>query len=357
MANRSWKEGKIIEAWKLAKVVMIEKKATDRNNPRNYRPISLTNSIIKIIQKLQKRLNFKLNINSYISPYQSGFQKTVLHSLNLASRNNFNTRPTNDRAKNACRAVNRVVTSVFSPITSSSNSKSSSRVISPIRKTPSFHFLNEMATHGDEAARLIEQQRENDAQLAAQQQAQLVTEDGVATNNPTNMQNNLLTEMLRLLQLQSGQLNEMTTRIQRLEAEANQRNEAMRQQQVGADGHQPHGNFNHQLAVGDRMELEYGEMRVELSVCSNLITNASPEQNPRVNARTRTKAFEAIQMHDSLDEDALQNQGFRQGLASRPNLQITQTQSPIQTQTQAQIHCQSRQPPLTNSTSIDSTDV
>jgi len=34
MANRSWKEGRVIEAWKLAKVLMIEKKATDQKNMR-----------------------------------------------------------------------------------------------------------------------------------------------------------------------------------------------------------------------------------------------------------------------------------------------------------------------------------
>jgi len=50
MASRSCKEGRVIEVWKLAKVVMIEKKATDRKKNRNYRPISLTNSIIKIIE-------------------------------------------------------------------------------------------------------------------------------------------------------------------------------------------------------------------------------------------------------------------------------------------------------------------
>ncbi len=49
MANRSWNEGRVLESWKIAKVVMIEKKGLDRNNPRNYRPISLTSSIIKII--------------------------------------------------------------------------------------------------------------------------------------------------------------------------------------------------------------------------------------------------------------------------------------------------------------------
>jgi hypothetical protein len=54
---------------------MIEKKGLDRNNPRNYRPISLTSSIIKIIEKLvQKKLNYELNLIN--SPFQSGFQKS-----------------------------------------------------------------------------------------------------------------------------------------------------------------------------------------------------------------------------------------------------------------------------------------
>ncbi len=34
MASRSCKEGRVIEVWKLAKVVMIEKKATDRKKQK-----------------------------------------------------------------------------------------------------------------------------------------------------------------------------------------------------------------------------------------------------------------------------------------------------------------------------------
>ena len=83
--------------------------------------------------------------------------------------------------------------------------------------------------------------------------------------------------MLRLLQLQIGQLTDMAYRVQRLGAEDNQRNEAMRNQKAEAQGQQPHGSFNHQLAVGDRMEMEYGELRVEPSVCSYLNLETATE--------------------------------------------------------------------------------
>ena len=54
---------------------MIDKKDTDRSNPKNYRPISLTNSIVKIIEKLVKtRLDKFLVDNKIISMYQSGFR-------------------------------------------------------------------------------------------------------------------------------------------------------------------------------------------------------------------------------------------------------------------------------------------
>lgn len=76
MANESWNKNLILPSWKLAKMIMIPKGDSIRSNPHNYRPISLTNSIIKLFEKLaQPRLDkFILNHN-LIDPLQSGFQK------------------------------------------------------------------------------------------------------------------------------------------------------------------------------------------------------------------------------------------------------------------------------------------
>ncbi len=62
IANASWNYNCIIEDWKISQVTMIDKKSDDRANPKNYRPISLTNSVFKLIEKLIKEslLNLKL---------------------------------------------------------------------------------------------------------------------------------------------------------------------------------------------------------------------------------------------------------------------------------------------------------
>jgi hypothetical protein len=55
---------------------MIEKKDTNNQDPNNYRPISLTNCIPKIIEKLvNKRLNDFLDKHNLIHSHQSGFRK------------------------------------------------------------------------------------------------------------------------------------------------------------------------------------------------------------------------------------------------------------------------------------------
>ena len=43
--NKSWSSGKLIEEWKIAEVIMINKKEDDLSNSNNYRPISLTKCI------------------------------------------------------------------------------------------------------------------------------------------------------------------------------------------------------------------------------------------------------------------------------------------------------------------------
>ena len=72
--NFSWRNSIVIQEWKLAQISMIEKK-DDLHNPMNYRPISLTNCIVKLIERLiQNRLVQFLDANNVISDYQSGFR-------------------------------------------------------------------------------------------------------------------------------------------------------------------------------------------------------------------------------------------------------------------------------------------
>ena len=54
---------------------MIPKKPNDRHNINNYRPISLTNSMVKILERLIKnRLTEYLDSNNLITKFQSGFR-------------------------------------------------------------------------------------------------------------------------------------------------------------------------------------------------------------------------------------------------------------------------------------------
>lgn len=76
MINKSFNNNDIPIEWKTAKIIMIPKKPNDSNNINNYRPISLTNTIVKLIERLVKnRLVHFLESNNLISNYQSGFRE------------------------------------------------------------------------------------------------------------------------------------------------------------------------------------------------------------------------------------------------------------------------------------------
>ncbi len=76
MANLSWNHHNVLEDWKIAQITMIEKKSEDKHNPINYRPISLTNTTIKLIGKLIKvRLSSFLENNKILTKFQSGFRE------------------------------------------------------------------------------------------------------------------------------------------------------------------------------------------------------------------------------------------------------------------------------------------
>ena len=73
--NKSWTEGKLPTAWKLATINPILKKGKKAGEPKSYRPISLTSSIGKLCEKiLNSRLYWWLESSGLISQCQAGFR-------------------------------------------------------------------------------------------------------------------------------------------------------------------------------------------------------------------------------------------------------------------------------------------
>jgi hypothetical protein len=71
-----YKQNIIPEAWKLAQVTMIPKKVAKSNNPKDYRPISVTSCLGKLAERpLRTRLYDYLNKNNLLIDQQSGFRK------------------------------------------------------------------------------------------------------------------------------------------------------------------------------------------------------------------------------------------------------------------------------------------
>jgi ribonuclease HI len=76
MINKSWENNDIPDSWKMAVVKPILKANKDKNDIASYRPISLTNTISKIMEKMVVyRLNWYLEKNNLLKPTQSGFRK------------------------------------------------------------------------------------------------------------------------------------------------------------------------------------------------------------------------------------------------------------------------------------------
>ena len=75
LMNKCFIENVIPKEWKIAKIIMIKKK-DDPHDINNYRPISLTNSLAKLLERLVKnRLVEFLNAEKIITKFQSGFRE------------------------------------------------------------------------------------------------------------------------------------------------------------------------------------------------------------------------------------------------------------------------------------------
>jgi hypothetical protein len=69
-------ENQIPSEWKTAEITMLPKKANDKSDFNNYRPISKTPSLAKLFEKLiSARLNIFLKENNLIVKHQSGFRQ------------------------------------------------------------------------------------------------------------------------------------------------------------------------------------------------------------------------------------------------------------------------------------------
>ena len=89
--NVSINFGKVPVRWKKVIVKMIPKKADSKNNPNNYRPISLTNCIARLCERvIYIKIQEHLKANNIIVKQQSGFRahrQTKDNLFNLIQKN------------------------------------------------------------------------------------------------------------------------------------------------------------------------------------------------------------------------------------------------------------------------------
>lgn len=74
--NRIWSSGVYPIAWKDACVIPLYKNGKDKNEPKSYRPISLTSHSGKLLEGMVKaRLEHHIESKNILTPFQSGFRK------------------------------------------------------------------------------------------------------------------------------------------------------------------------------------------------------------------------------------------------------------------------------------------
>jgi hypothetical protein len=91
LLNLAIKSGKIPSRWKQVIVKMIPKKVDSRNNPANYRPISMTNCIARLCERvILSNIHDHLKKNKILVKQQSGFRahrQTKDNLFNLCQKN------------------------------------------------------------------------------------------------------------------------------------------------------------------------------------------------------------------------------------------------------------------------------
>ena len=74
--NRIYASRSFPASWKTAIVIPIPKPKKDHTDPLNYRPISLTSCLCKLLEKMvNQRLMWYLEKYQFICPTQSGFRR------------------------------------------------------------------------------------------------------------------------------------------------------------------------------------------------------------------------------------------------------------------------------------------
>ncbi|UYV79509.1 hypothetical protein LAZ67_17002943, partial [Cordylochernes scorpioides] len=74
--NNSWKTGKLPQDWKTATIIPIKKLDKSADDPKNYRPISLTSICCKLMEKIiLRRLTYHLDTKNLVPEEQYGFRK------------------------------------------------------------------------------------------------------------------------------------------------------------------------------------------------------------------------------------------------------------------------------------------
>ncbi|UYV73432.1 hypothetical protein LAZ67_10003172 [Cordylochernes scorpioides] len=74
--NNSWKTGKLPQDWKTATIIPIKKLDKSADDPKNYRPISLTSIFCKLMEKIiLRRLTYHLDTRNLLPEEQYGFRK------------------------------------------------------------------------------------------------------------------------------------------------------------------------------------------------------------------------------------------------------------------------------------------
>ncbi|MGL5733123.1 MAG: RNA-directed DNA polymerase, partial [Metamycoplasmataceae bacterium] len=74
--NKIWELGKLPISWKHGVIIPIGKPGKDHSKASNYRPISLTSNLCKVMERMIiSRLNYVIEKKNLICSYQSGFRK------------------------------------------------------------------------------------------------------------------------------------------------------------------------------------------------------------------------------------------------------------------------------------------